>query len=438
MKKNYSFRKVTFRGKRKYISGLIGFLFLISFFNVSAQTGSSCSTPHVIPGYPFAATNVSMANAGSHIDGSCLLDSLFTDQIDSCSGYLNQDYVFSFTSNSNGFYNLDISFSHPYYGIFVTDNCPESNSNCLFEAIDTSTTTGQISGAFFIPAGETIFIKLTARYLVGCDSTVLCDSVIVGNDTIWLCDTATLGFNIYFDGPPPLEGFIQSSNCTCSELCDGSAIAWPSGGQPPYTFLWNTGEATPEILNLCAGPYTVTIIDAMGQTVWLSQTITEPLPLQATYVVTDCSSPDSADGAIALYATGGVYPYSYLWSNEATVSSPGNLVEGLYRVTITDNSYCTYVSPEIQVKASNTNVDIQFTDQIDIFPNPSNGVFYISTVGQSTIEIFSIIGERIYYLKDAENINVIDLRKFSQGQYIVRITNNRQIFTKQISLIVNE
>jgi len=42
----------------------------------------------------------------------------------------------------------------------------------------------------------------------------------------------------------------------------GYAIAWASGGVPPYTYLWSNGATTDTITGLAPGNYTVTVTDA--------------------------------------------------------------------------------------------------------------------------------------------------------------------------------
>lgn len=70
------------------------------------------------------------------------------------------------------------------------------------------------------------------------------------------------------------SGFGCGASATSSSggggSCNGSATATPTGGQPPYTYQWNTGETTKTITGCCAGTYTVTCTDASGKTVTAS------------------------------------------------------------------------------------------------------------------------------------------------------------------------
>ncbi len=137
----------------------------------------------------------------------------------------------------------------------------------------------------------------------------------------------------------------NGQNISCSGACDGSAEATPSGGTPPYTYLWNdpNTQTTPIALNLCAGTYDVEITDANGCIYTFSVTLTEPAPLLNNNTSNDVTCNGFCDGTATANPSGGVTPYSYLWNNPAlsTTSTISSLCPGTYDVTITDNNGCT-------------------------------------------------------------------------------------------------
>lgn len=61
-----------------------------------------------------------------------------------------------------------------------------------------------------------------------------------------------------------------------------------------------------------------------------------------TYQPISCSS--ASDGSFDILVTGGSSPYSYLWSNGATTQGLNNVAQGIYLVTVTDNTGCQIVS----------------------------------------------------------------------------------------------
>jgi gliding motility-associated-like protein len=59
---------------------------------------------------------------------------------------------------------------------------------------------------------------------------------------------------------------------------DGALNSFASGGTGPYTYLWNGGQTSSEILALDAGVYIVVATDAHGCTVSTTETLLEPSP----------------------------------------------------------------------------------------------------------------------------------------------------------------
>ncbi len=80
-----------------------------------------------------------------------------------------------------------------------------------------------------------------------------------------LCNTsveASADTVLVTPGSGGLEVVTSVTSPFCNGGCDGAASVEVSGGTPGYTYLWLPSEAnTPSIENLCAGAYSVTIID---------------------------------------------------------------------------------------------------------------------------------------------------------------------------------
>lgn len=74
------------------------------------------------------------------------------------------------------------------------------------------------------------------------------------------------------------SGIVSFTNATCNGFNNGTAITTASDGNLPYTYLWSTvpPQTTPDVNNLSAGSYTVTITEGFGCAQTSSVTITEP------------------------------------------------------------------------------------------------------------------------------------------------------------------
>ncbi|MBA3971266.1 MAG: SprB repeat-containing protein, partial [Bacteroidetes bacterium] len=115
---------------------------------------------------------------------------------------------------------------------------------------------------------------------------------------------------------------MAAVSITCNSLCNGSAmvISVSGGCGGPYTFDWQggltpSGEGTDSIFNLCAGNYTVRVTDGCGSFCFCNINVSEPSVLfDYELFNTPASCNGVCDGAAAVDATGGTFPYSYLWT----------------------------------------------------------------------------------------------------------------------------
>ena len=140
---------------------------------------------------------------------------------------------------------------------------------------------------------------------------------------------------------------------SCPDACDGVLTSTPTGGVPPYTYAWSNGATSASINNLCAGTYTLTVTDAIGCSRSGAFNMLQPTPININPTLTSDTCGGSCVGAIALAATGGSGPLTYLWSNAATTPTITNLCAGVYTVTISDGTACNRID-SFAIKDSNT------------------------------------------------------------------------------------
>ncbi len=147
--------------------------------------------------------------------------------------------------------------------------------------------------------------------------------------------------NVTIIAPQLLSIFTSISPVACNGTNTGSVTATTFGGATPYTYLWSNGQTTATATNLSIGTYTATITDGNGCTIQTTANVTQPSALSAAtsnVASTQCSNPTGSATAVP---TGGVAPYTYLWSDGQTTATASNLWAGNYTATITDVNGCT-------------------------------------------------------------------------------------------------
>ncbi|MCP3927823.1 MAG: T9SS type B sorting domain-containing protein [Bacteroidetes bacterium] len=133
-------------------------------------------------------------------------------------------------------------------------------------------------------------------------------------------------------------------NASCAGACDGSISITASNGSDPYSFIWNNGNTTSSLTDLCAGNYSLTVTDQLGCSETLVFTITDSPPLNVGVInQTDLTCPDDNNGSLTISVVGGTPAYSFDWESGQVDSVLTNLMVGDYIVTITDQNDCTVI-----------------------------------------------------------------------------------------------
>ena len=74
-------------------------------------------------------------------------------------------------------------------------------------------------------------------------------------------------------------------------------------------------------------------------------------------------------------------------------------------------------------------------DNVNVYPNPSTGHFTIENVRGADVEIFNLVGQRVYLAQNVDqNINV-DLSNLSEGTYIVKVSGTNTFKTQKINIV---
>ncbi|OEK02778.1 hypothetical protein BFP97_15135 [Roseivirga sp. 4D4] len=127
----------------------------------------------------------------------------------------------------------------------------------------------------------------------------------------------------------------------CYDDRNGSIELNIKGGTGPYTYQWNTGAVTKNLIGISSGTYDVLVTDANGCQVQGTYTLAEPELYRISPEISPISCVGANDASISLNIEGGIEPIAIRWSTGASTETLTNLSPGVYNVLVTDKNGCT-------------------------------------------------------------------------------------------------
>ncbi|TKG91866.1 PKD domain-containing protein, partial [Puteibacter caeruleilacunae] len=219
------------------------------------------------------------------------------------------------SSNSIGVFN---NLSAGEYGIIVSDEsgCTYTVSFDIDESavlvadivdvVDVNCNGGSEGAATVIVSGG------TAPYSYSWDTTPVQTDARVTNlsegtyeVTVTDANGCTIKKSVSITEPTELlvaTGSIIDASCNGSS--DGSIAINVSGGEQPYSYVWNNGQAVEDAVNLSAGTYSVKVTDANGCSKELNGlVVNEPAAVSLSATIIQEASCNQAVGVVELTAS---------------------------------------------------------------------------------------------------------------------------------------
>lgn len=231
---------------------------------------------------------------------------------------------------------------------------------------------------------------------------------------------------------PVVINRISIDNEECENDETGAIQVSVQGGTPPYRYLWNNGARAPEINNISAGFYALTITDDLR-----CRLVTDTLEVLASnssiaaldsLVNIDCFG--NNNGAIQVEISGGNAPYQITWEQagnilELDTNILRNLRPGNYDLRVIDSLNCTKIfSYTIQQPAP---LNISFASE-DPDTNVNNGSINAQVLG----------GTPPYQYNWSSGDTIPNLDSLEAGTYNLSITDANNCFTEgEVQLIVS-
>lgn len=211
--------------------------------------------------------------------------------------------------------------------------------------------------------------------------------------------------------PDTLVADATPVNVDCYGASTGGATLVVTGGTAPYTYLWSNFSTAQDLSGVAAGFYTVVVTDANGCSTTDTVTVSQNDPIELAAAVTDVTCFGAADGEIILTVTGGVSPYTYLWSNGATVDTLTGLAADTYDVTVTDAVGCTATGSYTVAQPDSLTVTGDVTDVT--CAGSANGAIDVTVIG----------GTPNYTFAWSNSATTEDISGLEGGVYVLTLTD---------------
>jgi len=162
-------------------------------------------------------------------------------------------------------------------------------------------------------------------------------------------------------------------------------------------------------------------------------------PLHATFTVTDVT--DASVGSVTAIPDHGNAGYNYLWSTGDTTQTITQLGPGVYYVTITDQSLCTYTDSAIVRLEMGIN-DFALSN-VRVYPNPSKGVINVEVKNTNEtlkeVQLYNLNGQvlKTYRIDNGYTTQIL-FSDYSNGVYYLDIKAESGKQLRQKIVLLNE
>lgn len=203
-----------------------------------------------------------------------------------------------------------------------------------------------------------------------------------------------------------------------SQYDDGSITIDISGGTPPYSVTWNNGQTGLMAIDLGAGLYTATAVDANGCAQMITVELTND-PLMAAGLVTDNLCFGDCEGLITLTIGGGAEPYTVNWSDGQDGVSASSLCNGDYQATIIDESGVEVITEMFTISSPSTIIIQGTAYDISCVETEDGAIVIDSDGGESPFDYNwsnTMVGDSIGNLSPGEySVTVMDSNGCSES-----------------------
>ncbi len=238
----------------------------------------------------------------------------------------------------------------------------------------------------------------------------------------------------------PLTATInQTQQISCFGSSNANLVAAPSGGRPPYTYLWSNGATTNTLSNLGIGNYSVVVTDSntpQSTTFTANYNVTQPATAISASITaqTNVACSGNATGTAMVAGAGGTGTYTYSWTNSSnvTIGTPTatitGLIAGTYYCKVKDANLCETIKTIVITQPSAALAsNLVSSTNVNVF-GQSTGSITINVTGGTTPYTFAW----------SNGATTQNLSTIPAGTYSVTITDNKGCTTSINSISITQ
>ncbi|MBK7571600.1 MAG: T9SS type A sorting domain-containing protein [Bacteroidetes bacterium] len=170
-------------------------------------------------------------------------------------------------------------------------------------------------------------------------------------------------------------------------------------------------------------------------------TVTEPLPLQLSAVITNSTCIGCYDGEIDVTVAGGTPGFQYLWSIGEITEDLSILLAGPYSICVIDQNGCSLCDTYIVLDpGTGIGINTITSSGVSIHPNPFSNSTTIKVKPKgdekTRLKMYSSVGQCVFETEFSGNEHVLNSENLSEGIYFLHLTSESNQSSNFIPVII--
>jgi outer membrane protein OmpA-like peptidoglycan-associated protein len=141
-----------------------------------------------------------------------------------------------------------------------------------------------------------------------------------------------------------------------------------SGGNPPFSFVWQNGQTTASLKGIGPGTYEVTATDSKGKLKTAKVALTDQRVTAQAVMLSPQSKENALDGSAEISVSGGTPPYSVRWDNGESGLKAIRLSQGTHFVDATDTKGCK-AQAKVEITQKTADLSLILTSKKEVSCN---------------------------------------------------------------------